>query len=145
MGMQVERSLILSGSRITGTGIAIGEGSFINHGCLFDTSAPISIGRRVDIAMQVSFVTTSHEIGGPGRRAGKQVCRSITVHDGAWIGARTVVLGGVIIGAGSIIAAGSVVTKDCEPNTLYGGVPARRIRSLDEAPEPAIHRRNGQQ
>jgi maltose O-acetyltransferase len=31
-----------------------------------------------------------------------------------------------------VIAAGAVVTEDCAPDGLYAGVPARRIRDLDE-------------
>ena len=34
----------------------------------------------------------------------------------------------VNIGDGSIIAAGSVVTKDVEPYSIYGGIPAKKIR-----------------
>ncbi len=30
-----------------------------------------------------------------------------------------------------VIASGSVVTKDCEPNSVYAGVPARKIGTLD--------------
>jgi maltose O-acetyltransferase len=37
----------------------------------------------------------------------------------------------VNIGEQAFIAAGSVVTKDVEPHTLVGGVPAKLIRSLD--------------
>lgn len=33
-------------------------------------------------------------------------------------------------GPGCVIAAGAVVTRDAEPDGLYAGVPARRIRSL---------------
>ena len=40
---------------------------------------------------------------------------------------------GVTIGEGCIVAAGAVVTKDCESHGLYAGVPARRIRDLDQA------------
>ena len=34
---------------------------------------------------------------------------------------------GVTIGNGAIIAAGAVVTKDIEPYSIYGGVPAKKI------------------
>jgi maltose O-acetyltransferase len=36
----------------------------------------------------------------------------------------------VTVGDGCVIAAGAVVAKDCEPNGLYVGVPARRARDL---------------
>jgi acetyltransferase-like isoleucine patch superfamily enzyme len=29
-----------------------------------------------------------------------------------------------------VVASGAVVTKDCLPHGLYGGVPARRLRDL---------------
>lgn len=45
-----------------------------------------------------------------------------------WIGARVTILSGVSIGDGVIIAAGAVVTKDVEPYTIVGGVPAKPIR-----------------
>ncbi len=45
-----------------------------------------------------------------------------------WIGARVTILSGVSIGDGAIIAAGAVVTKDVEPYTIVGGVPAKPIR-----------------
>ena len=39
---------------------------------------------------------------------------------------------GVTIGEGSIVAAGSVVINDVPPNEMWGGVPARFIKHLDE-------------
>ncbi|MBV4357845.1 hypothetical protein KTO63_11845 [Parasegetibacter sp. MAH-26] len=54
----------------------------------------------------------------------------ITIEDGAWIGSRVTILPGVTIGEKSIIAAGAVVTKDVEPYTLVGGVPAKIIKHL---------------
>lgn len=47
-----------------------------------------------------------------------------------WLGAGSIVLPGVTVGENSIIAAGAVLTKDAEPNALYAGVPARKVKSL---------------
>ncbi len=44
------------------------------------------------------------------------------------IGANTVVLPGVTIGEGAAIGANSLVTKDCEPWTIYVGSPARALK-----------------
>lgn len=45
-----------------------------------------------------------------------------------WIGSNVLLLPGVHIGDGAIIAAGAVVTKDVEPYSIVGGVPAKLIR-----------------
>ncbi len=45
-----------------------------------------------------------------------------------WVGNNTLILQGVEIGDGAIVAAGSVVTKNVEPYSIVGGVPAKIIR-----------------
>lgn len=45
-----------------------------------------------------------------------------------WIGANVTLLDGVKVGDGAIIAAGAVVTKDVEPYTIVGGVPAKLLK-----------------
>jgi len=113
-----------------GTQVTIGRLSTINYGVFFDTSAPITIGERCDIGMQVMLCTSDHQLSGPARRAGPSSGKSISIGNGTWIGTRVVVLPGVTIGEGCVIAAGAVVASDCEPHGLYAGVPARRIRDL---------------
>ena len=52
----------------------------------------------------------------------------IVIGSDVWIGYEAVILSGVHIGDGAIIGARAVVTKDVEPYTIVGGVPARPIR-----------------
>ena len=52
----------------------------------------------------------------------------IIIGNDVWIGADVLLKPGVSIGDGAIIAARAVVTKDVEPFSIVGGVPAKRIR-----------------
>ena len=49
------------------------------------------------------------------------------LEDDCWLGFGVTVIAGVRIGRGAIVAAGAVVTKDVDPYTIVGGVPARPI------------------
>ena len=52
---------------------------------------------------------------------------TVEIHDGAFIGANSVILPGVSIGTCAYVGAGSVVTTDVEPYTKVAGSPARPI------------------
>lgn len=53
------------------------------------------------------------------------------LHDDVWLGQNVIVMPGIEIGKGAIVAAGSVVTKNVEPYSIVGGVPARLIRKRE--------------
>lgn len=50
------------------------------------------------------------------------------IHDGAWLGMRSMIMPGVTIGEGAVIAANSVVTKDVEPYSVVAGSPAKHVK-----------------
>lgn len=52
----------------------------------------------------------------------------VTIGHDVWIGHGVTVLAGVTIGTGAVIGAGAVVSKDVEPYTIVGGVPASPIK-----------------
>jgi maltose O-acetyltransferase len=119
-----------AGIWIRGSQLHVKTGSTVNFGCLFDCRVPVSLGSNCGIGHGCRFITTSHEYDNPAIRAGKGILQPIRVGDGVWIGSGVTILPGVTIGDGAVIAAGSVVTRDCKPHCLYGGVPARELRSL---------------
>jgi maltose O-acetyltransferase len=142
-GIRTESPNIFAGVTFRGSAeVRIGARTFVNHGTVFEANAPITIGSDTHVAMECLFVTSDHPFGDDGRFANHSTNVPITVGDRCWLGARVTVLPGVTIGDGVVVAAGAVVTKDCAPHGLYGGVPARRLRDLsvaagaDQAPEP---------
>ena len=52
----------------------------------------------------------------------------IIIGNDVWIGYDAVIMAGVKIGDGAIIGTRAVVTKDVEPYSIVGGVPAKEIR-----------------
>ena len=53
---------------------------------------------------------------------------AVTIGHDVWIGHGVTILPGVTIGNGAVIGAGAVVSKDVEPYTIVGGVPAKPIK-----------------
>ena len=134
-GVQVEPRVEFSGSlRIRPIGgtrnITIGRETFINSDCSFGCPvATITIGQRVQIGPGVLFETVNHGVVYRSGRGRGSIHHPIVVEDEVWIGAGAILSPGVRIGKGSVVAAGAVVTKDVEPNTAVGGVPARVIKT----------------
>jgi maltose O-acetyltransferase len=109
----------------------IGDNCFISVQCLIDGSDFVKVGNNVHLAMGVRLITSFHEVGPSHQRAGPGAKAPITIGDGCWLGASSLVLPGVEIARGCIIGAGAIITRNTRPNGLYVGVPAKRIKDLD--------------
>jgi acetyltransferase-like isoleucine patch superfamily enzyme len=120
----------INGGRQLYKNLVIGRGCLIDVGCTLDLEDQLTIGDQVTIEHETMLLTSSHEIGPKEQRAGHMVRSPITVSDGAWLGARCVILPGVTIGAGAIVTAGALVNKDVLPNTRVAGTPAKQVEQL---------------
>ena len=105
--------------------ITIGRNTVLGDGIFLDGRHKLNIGNNVDIASQVMIYNSEHDIDSADFHA---VEAPVVIEDYVFIGPRAIILPGVRIGRGAVVAAGAVVTKDVEPHTVVGGVPAKFIR-----------------
>lgn len=116
--------------------IYIGNGKqiFIGKHCHINENVFIqgaTIGDYVMIAPNVSILNSTHKydlIDQPMILQGEERGLNPIIEDNVWIGRNAVILPNIKIGKGSIVAAGAVVTKDIEPYSIVGGVPAKLIK-----------------
>lgn len=109
--------------------VVIEQDVLISYACIIADSDNHSIypEQRVgDLALWMNGRQNSWHLA---EMAPIRICR------GAWIGARSIILKGVTIGAGAVVGMGSVVTRDVPPRTIVGGNPARVIREIGPAPQ----------
>ncbi len=117
------------------TDIKLGEGSGIGANCSIPTG--VTIGDHVMMGIDILMFTNEHrhdDITIPMGLQGRTKVEPIVIEDDVWIGSRSLIMKGIRIGHGAIIAAGSVVTKDVPPYEIWGGNPARLLKSrlMDE-------------
>jgi acetyltransferase-like isoleucine patch superfamily enzyme len=93
----------------------------------------ISIGDHCTITSGVRFVTHDGACWVLRREyPGLEDFGPIIVHENCFIGVNAVILPGVEIGPNAIIAAGAVVARDVPRDTVFGGVPAKQITTLEK-------------
>ncbi len=107
---RIDYDLIIGNNCMIGPNVAFWDTD--NH----PISAKLRHQQSVDFATNFPLVRSYEALGG-----------SISIGSDVWIGMDALILGGVKIGEGAIIAARSVVTKDVEPFTIVGGIPAKKI------------------
>ncbi|MBR6962388.1 MAG: glycosyltransferase [Prevotella sp.] len=104
--------------------LSIGNYTHINRGCTIDARGNITIGNNVSISHNVMLMTGGHN---HKTQNFQSIYMPINIEDFAWIGVGSIILQGVTIGRGAVVAAGAIVTKDVEPFTVVGGIPAKEI------------------
>jgi maltose O-acetyltransferase len=87
----------------------------------------IFIGEHVMMGPEVMILTQNHKYSAETYDGGD--IADVWIGNHAWIGARAIILPGVIIGEKAIIGAGAVVTKEVPAYAIAAGVPARVIKS----------------
>ena len=118
--MNIGRKCRLSSHISIGDNSGIGDYAYV--------SGTLCIGDNVMIAPNCVFIGMDHVFDKKTLEHTGAVNKPIALGNNVWLGYGVKVLAGVKIGDYSIVGAGAVVTKDVEPYSIVGGVPARLIR-----------------
>jgi len=102
---------------IEGGHIAATEGKSISIGedCMFSHGIEIRNG-------------DSHSIYSYESRERINTAKSVKIGNHVWLGSESKVLKGAEIGDGSIISTAAIVTGNVEKNSIYAGIPAKKVK-----------------
>ena len=113
-------------SVVRGKNVKIGKNVVIQTNSLFMSAGGITIEDDVLVAANTQLISNNHD---PEEHQ-ILTCKPVVLKRNCWIGAGATILPGVTVGENAIVGAGAVVTKDVEPNTVVGGIPAKLIKRL---------------
>lgn len=99
----------------------------------------ITIGDRVNIqdgaCIHCTYERAATTIGNDVSIGHRAIVHGCVIHDSVLIGMGAIVMDDAVVESNVIIGAGAVVPAGmrCEANSVYAGVPAKKIKDLDPA------------
>lgn len=103
----------------------VGDHCWIGEKVWIDNLAQVSLGNHCCLSQGAMLLCGNHNY----KKAGFDLLvKPITLEDGAWVGALSVVCPGVTLRSHAILTVQSVATETLEAYSLYKGNPAVKIR-----------------
>lgn len=118
-----------------GKKIFIGNNFTGNYNLTILDIREVYIGDNVMIGPGTLITTVGHPLSPMSRRKHLGIAKPVHIGNDVWIGGNVTILPGVTIGNNVVVAAGAVVTKDVPDNCVVGGVPARKIKDIENDTE----------
>lgn len=98
---------------------------WIGENVWIDNLAKVTIASNVCISQGALLLCGNHNYK---KSSFDLIIGEITLEDGVWIGAKSIVCPGITCKSHSILTVGSVATKNLEPYSIYQGNPALKIK-----------------
>lgn len=116
--------------------LSIGKNCYIGDSLFIDLSNKIIIENNVVISAKVSLITHA-DCNRSEYLAEKfpRQCQPIYIKKGAWIGFNATILSGVTVEENSVVGANSLLNRNSESKTVFAGLPAKRIKKLENFTE----------
>lgn len=127
----LEPATVVHPSAVIARGVVMGPGTFVAAGVVVNVDARIgsdvilNTGCTVDHDCEVG----DHALIGPAA----SLCGGARIGEGTLLGAGAAVLPRCEVGSWSVVGAGAAVTRNLPDRGVYVGVPARRVRVIEDA------------
>lgn len=105
--------------------LKVGDNTWIGEKVWIDNLGEVSIGKNACLSQGAMLLCGNHNYK---KEAFDLIVGKITLEDGVWIGAHSIVCPGVKCKSHSLLAVNSVATSNLEPYTIYQGNPAVKVR-----------------
>lgn len=127
-GVVISEHVDIGSENATGK-LRIGNNVQINRRCIIDHSGDVDIGEGTLISEEAALLSHSH--GYDPHQQSRGIPKSVGAN--CWIGFRAIIgENATVLADHVIVATASVVISPCEkPNSLYGGIPAKWIKSIE--------------
>jgi len=104
--------------------LIIGDNVWLGENCWLDNISEITIGNNCCISQGALLITGNHDYK---KISFDLITKEIIMEDGCWIGANSIVTGGVTLKTHAILSIGSSTSKNLEAFMIYRGNPAEVI------------------
>jgi len=105
--------------------LILGDHVWIGEKVWIDNLGKIKIGNNVCLSQGCMLLSGNHDFT---KTRFDLVIKDISIEDGVWIGAGSIVCGGVVCNEHAVLSVGSVATKDLDAYAIYQGNPAIKIK-----------------
>jgi acetyltransferase-like isoleucine patch superfamily enzyme len=124
--------------------LRIGSNCFIGEAVYFDLANVIEIEDDAVLAARAAVITHSdcnraRELAAHFPR----VCKPVRIGRSSWVGFGATVLAGVVVAPRSVVAAGALCSQSTEEGFVFAGIPARRVRRVEERAHPKARGERG--
>lgn len=106
--------------------LEIGNYTWIGENVWIDNLARVKIGSNVCISQGAMLLCGNHNYK---KATFDLIVGEITLEDGSWVGAQSVVCPGVTLHSHAVLGVNSVANHDLEPYSIYQGNPAQKVRT----------------
>jgi putative colanic acid biosynthesis acetyltransferase WcaF len=104
--------------------LEIGHFTWVGEQVWIDNLGMVKIGSNVCISQGAYLLTGNHNFK---KSTFDLIVKNITIEDGVWIGAKSVVCPGITCSSHSVLSVGSILSSDMEAYGIYRGNPATKI------------------